>query len=236
MNILKLVIITCTLLFFASGSVASESTSGTGTVAETMDSGGYTYVRLEENGHWLAGPPTDIRVGDVVEYIYAYEMGEFQSRTLDRTFQNIMFTPRITVTNLVRAEAHADASSISSMGEDLGITKSAAAAAAPVAGEIAPLEGGKTIEAIRTEYEQLNGQSVSLRAKVMKVNEGILGKNWITLQDGTGTVPENILLATSAELAEVGDLVTAKGIVVADVDLGMGYNYKVVLEEATFSK
>ena len=235
MNILKSVVITCTLLFFASGSVANDSTSGTGTVAETMDSGGYTYIRLEENGHWLAGPPTDIEVGDVVEYIFAYEMGEFHSRTLDRTFQNIMFTPRITVTNLVRAEAHADASSVSLMGEELGITKSAAAAA-PVAGEIAPLEGGKTIEAIRTEHEQLKGQQVSLRARIMKVNEGILGKNWITLQDGTGTAPENKLLATSAELAEVGDLVTAKGIVIADVDLGMGYNYKVVLEEVTFSK
>ena len=70
----------------------------------------------------------------------------------------------------------------------------------------------------------------------MKVSKNILGKNWITLQDGTGTAPENTLLATSAELAEIGDLVTAKGMVNIDVDLGSGYKYKVVLEETTFSK
>ena len=70
----------------------------------------------------------------------------------------------------------------------------------------------------------------------MKVSKNILGKNWITLQDGTGTAPENKLLATSAELVEIGDMVTATGTVNTDVDLGSGYKYKVVLEETTFAK
>ena len=235
MNILNSLIITCALLFFTSVSVANDSASGTGTVVETMDSGGYTYVRLEENDHWLAGPPTTVEVGDNVEYIYAVEMGEFHSRTLDRTFKNIMFTPSLKVTNLIRAEAHADSTSIATMGDELGIAKSATIVA-PDAGEITPLDGGKTIGAIRTDYQQLKDQQVAVRARVMKVSKNVLGKNWITLQDGTGTAPENKLLATSQELVEIGDLVTAKGMVKTDVDLGSGYKYKVVLEEATFTK
>jgi len=35
-----------------------------------------------------------------------------------------------------------------------------------------------------------------------------MGKNWITLQDGTGTAPNNRLIATSLELVGVGDLVS----------------------------
>jgi hypothetical protein len=235
MNILKSVIIACALLFFASASVANDNSSGTGTVVETMDSGGYTYVLLEENNLWVAGPPATVSVGDNVTYANAVNMGQFQSRTLNRTFDNIVFTQSLTVVKPFDAEAHANAAASATMSDQLGIAKSTASAA-PEAGEITPAEGGKTIAAIRTEYQQLNGQQVAVRAKVMKVSKNILGKNWITLQDGTGTAPENKLLATSAELAEIGDLVTVKGVVRTDVDLGSGYRYKVVLEEATFSR
>ena len=70
----------------------------------------------------------------------------------------------------------------------------------------------------------------------MKVSLNIVGKNWITLQDGTGTAPDNRLIATSSEVVSVGDLVTVKGVVHTNVDLGSGYTYSVLLEEATFSR
>ena len=79
-------------------------------------------------------------------------------------------------------------------------------------------------------------QEVSLRAKVIKVSENIMGMNWITLQDGTGTAPNDKLIATSSELVTVGEVVTAKGLLQNDVDLGYGYHYAALLEEATFIK
>ena len=161
----------------------------------------------------------------------AAEMGDFHSRTLDRTFENILFTQSLTVIQPVEGEAQSN----STIADQLGIANSSATAA-PEVGEITLLDGGKSIDAIRSEYQQLKGQEVVLRARVMKVSKNILDKNWITLQDGTGTAPENKLLATSAELAEIGDLVTATGTVNTDVDLGSGYKYKVVLEETTFTK
>ena len=235
MNILKLVTIAGTLLFCASTAFANDSSSGKGTVTETMDSAGYTYVRLQEDNRWVAGKLTKISIGDVIEYDQATEMRGFHSRTLNRTFEVISFAQILNVANLVRVDEHADSTAIATMGDELGITKSTAAVA-PEAGEISPLEGGKTIVAIHAEYQQINDQEIALRARVMKVNKNILGKNWITLQDGTGTAPENKLLATSAELVEIGEIVTAKGVVKTNVDLGSGYTYKVVLEEATFTK
>ena len=94
---------------------------------------------------------------------------------------------------------------------------------------------GKTIADIFSDSAQLKEQTVSLRARVIKVSKNILGKNWITLQDGTGTEPDNKLRATSLELLEPGDIVIAKGIIRTDIDIGAGYKYKVLLEEATFS-
>ena len=62
-----------------------------------------------------------------------------------------------------------------------------------------------------------------------------MGKNWITLQDGTGTEPDDRLMATSKDMVEPGSIVVVKGTVKTDVDLGYGYLYKVLLEDASFS-
>ena len=106
MNILKLVTITCTLLFFTSVSWAIQTLSGTGTVAETLDSGGYTYVRLEEDNRWVASKTFKVSIRNSVEFANATNMGEFHSRTLDRTFKNIMFTNDLQVIRSMEEGAH----------------------------------------------------------------------------------------------------------------------------------
>jgi hypothetical protein len=72
----------------------------------------------------------------------------------------------------------------------------------------------------------------------VKVTSGILGKNWIHLQDGSGSAASgtNDVLITSKEIAAVGDVVTAKGTVRTDVNLGSGYNYTILIEDAELRK
>ena len=231
MTTLKTQIIACALLFCASASFANDENTGSGTVAETMTSAGYVYVLLEEDNSWVASTTIPIVVGDKVKYTGGMTMKDFTSRTLKRSFEYILFASQLEVVNEVNAEAHADAPTT----DPHAVAKSAAAVA-PATGEITPLDGGKTIVDIRTESKSLKDQQVALRAKVMKVSENILGKNWITLQDGTGVAPDDKLLTTSQEVVTIGDVVTVKGMVKTDVDLGSGYKYKVVLEEATFTK
>jgi hypothetical protein len=74
-----------------------------------------------------------------------------------------------------------------------------------------------------------------VRGKVVKYNEGIMGKNWIHLRDGTGSVEKetNDVLVTSSSPAKVGDIITAKGVVHTNKDFGAGYSYKVLVEDAT---
>ena len=70
-----------------------------GKVLETMDSGGYTYIQVDENGQklWLAVMQTKVNKGDVIEFPDSPPMVNFQSKTLKRTFDNIIFAPGLHV-------------------------------------------------------------------------------------------------------------------------------------------
>jgi len=70
-----------------------------GKVLETMDSGGYTYVQVDENGTklWVAVMQTKVKVGDTVEFPDSPPMVNFQSKTLKRTFEKIIFAPGLKV-------------------------------------------------------------------------------------------------------------------------------------------
>ncbi|MBZ0157429.1 MAG: hypothetical protein K8I29_14620 [Alphaproteobacteria bacterium] len=65
-----------------------------GKVVETMDSGGYTYVRLEKNGKkiWAAIPQTKVSKGQTISLKPGTEMVNFESKTLKRSFDTIIFS------------------------------------------------------------------------------------------------------------------------------------------------
>ena len=65
-----------------------------GKVVETMNSGGYTYVSLENNGKktWVAIPQTAVKVGQNVTCQPGMVMQNFTSKTMNRTFDSIVFS------------------------------------------------------------------------------------------------------------------------------------------------
>lgn len=98
---------------------------------------------------------------------------------------------------------------------------------------IARAEGGKTVAELFAEKDQLAGQPVVIRGKVVKSNPGIMGKNWLHVRDGSGTEGTNdITVTTAADVAKVGDTVLVKGPVTLNKDFGMGYQYDVIIEDA----
>ncbi len=70
------------------------ATSLSGKVLETMNSAGYTYISLENNGKktWVAVPETKVKVGEAVTCQPGMEMKNFTSKTLNRTFESIYFS------------------------------------------------------------------------------------------------------------------------------------------------
>ena len=77
-----------------------------------------------------------------------------------------------------------------------------------------------------------------MRGQVVKVNLGIMGKNWVHLQDGSGSAAAGThdILVTTKDTAAVGDIVNAKGTVRTDVTVGPGYAYAVLIEDAAVRK
>ncbi len=73
---------------------AQAGSSLSGKVMETMNSGGYTYVSLEKNGKktWVAIPATTVKVGQEMTCQPGMEMKNFTSKTLNRTFESIIFS------------------------------------------------------------------------------------------------------------------------------------------------
>jgi len=83
----------------------------------------------------------------------------------------------------------------------------------------------------------LKDKPVQVNGKVVKYNAGIMGKNWLHLQDGSGAAADNsndILVTTSAS-AKLGDVITVSGMVRNNKDFGAGYSYKVLIEDATLT-
>ena len=83
----------------------------------------------------------------------------------------------------------------------------------------------------------LNGQQVTLSGKVVKVNNNIMRRNFLHLQDGTGSADDgsNDITVTSQDTANVGDQVTISGTLILDHDFGAGYKYPLLIEKATIS-
>lgn len=98
---------------------------------------------------------------------------------------------------------------------------------------IAKPEGGKTVAEVFAEKASLAGKPVTVRGKVVKVNGGIMGKNWLHVRDGSGAEGTNDLtVTTAAELPALGAIVVVTGPVSLDKDYGMGYQYAVIVEGA----
>ena len=90
-----------------------------------------------------------------------------------------------------------------------------------------------TVAALNQNKAALVGKTITANGKVVKVNNGIMGRNFVHLQDGTGDATNNNLIVTSKQTAKVGDQVTISGVVAVNRDFGGGYSYPLLIEEAS---
>jgi len=96
----------------------------------------------------------------------------------------------------------------------------------------------RTVAEIVTKGTALKDKTVAVRGKVVKFTPGVMGKNWVHLRDGSGSAADgtNDVLVTTQDETKIGDVVLARGTVRTDVNLGSGYAYKVLVEEAKLQK
>ncbi len=226
-----------------------------GKVLERIDASPYSYLRLATPGGevWAAVPQTTVATGAEVGLENPMPMDGFESKTLNRKFDKILFA---TLSGQAPAGAPAGAAPAgmppagmppagmppTGMPQGMAAQHAAAAAGPADVGDVkvpkATGANAKSIAEVYGQKAQLKEQKVTVRGKVVKYNSGIMGKNWIHLRDGTGTQAkgDNDITVTSSEAAAVGDVVIVVGTVRIDKDFGAGYAYPVIIEEATVAK
>jgi hypothetical protein len=213
------------------------SSSLSGKVVETMNSGGYSYILLEKNGKktWVAVPLMTVTVGQEIALQPGTEMGNFTSKSLNRTFDSIIFSggpARPQEASAAPADHQHDGTAVS------GSKAAAAPAAKGIKVEKASGPNAYTVGDVFAKRTELDKKTAVVRGKVVKVSEGIMGSNWIHLQDGTGDAGKKThdLVVTTQELPAVGDIVTVNGTVSANKDFGSGYKYNVLIEKASIQR
>lgn len=199
------------------------------TVAEVIQANAYTYLSVDEEGdvYWIAVSKIEAFMGETYYFSDAMEMKNFKSKDLDRVFESVLFVQNLSKEPIEAAESMpAHATQIPG---------------APVLNKkeihIQAAEGAITLKELFSNKKKYQGQKVTVSGEIVKVNYGIMNKNWFHLQDGTESDGNYDLTITSLEEGiELGQTHTFEGTLVLDKDFGYGYAYEVLLEEAVIKK
>ena len=227
---------------------AAAPSEVTGTVLETMDSGGYTYLKLKTSSGevWAAVNKADVKKGSTATVTSPMLMENFESKTLNRKFDKIYFG---TLGNSGGGTPGAGGAlppghpAVGGAPNGNMAAQHAAAAAGPA--DVGPIKvskasgpDGRTVAEIYAQKTALKDKKVVLHGKVVKFLPEIMGKNWIHVRDGSGSAAgkNDDMTITTADTVAVGDVVTVTGTVKLDKDFGAGYAYPVMIEDAKISK
>ncbi|WP_333803570.1 hypothetical protein [Sulfurospirillum sp.] len=192
-----------------------------GTVVDTLNGGGYTYLQIDDTKkkYWVAVEGIKVEKGTEVRFTEEMRIKDFESKTLNRKFDEIVFA-----SNLQHRTNVPEKGNLELINEQV---------------KESPYKQKDTMS-VKEVWEKrvsLKDKTIAIRGKVVKASPNIMGRNWVHIQDGTGEGSEiGRIVFTSKELPKVGDIVTASGVVSVDKDFGSGYFYKIIVENASFSK
>ncbi|QJR37247.1 nucleotide-binding protein [Gemmatimonas groenlandica] len=201
----------------------------TGTLVERIAVSPYVYLRLNTaTGElWVAVLEAPLTVGAQVTVYNALLMEQFESKTLKRTFDRIYFgsleAPGTQPTEMAGTDGEPTT---------MGAPPALDAQVAPVAK--ATGADARTIAELWTQKDRLANTVVSVRGTVVKYNAAVMGKNWIHLQDGSGDAAKGThdITLTTLDDVTVGATVTMTGTVRLNRDVGAGYTFPVLIEDA----
>jgi hypothetical protein len=95
-----------------------------------------------------------------------------------------------------------------------------------------PPAGGITINELYTNRTKYEGQTVSVKGKCVKLNNNIMNRNWIHIQDGSTKDDKQDLTITTTDNVSLGEMVAFEGKIALNKDFGAGYTYEIIMEEA----
>ena len=191
------------------------STSYTAKVLETLQSGGYTYMKVQEgkNSYWIAMTQRDVKVGDSIKYNEQGWMKNFHSKTLNRTFEDILFAGDVE-DNKAQKQIEKKPTLMTSSYKE---------------------KNTLTVAELFKNRDKYVGKIITVKGKVTKTSNAIMKLNWLHIQDGSSFEGMNDLVFTSTQATpKDGTIIYARGTLIKDKDFGYGYFYPVIIQDASF--
>jgi hypothetical protein len=243
--IVSLIALSLTICYEYQASVAAEPTGQeqpattelapdgfTGRAVEAIKASRYTYVQVDTGREKIWAATMDFRgkVGDMVTVPpQGLPMKDFHSNALNRDFEMVYFV------GVIAAAGNGEGASKQPLIPGHPPIAGKGSVSQPEISGIVKAKNGKTVAEVYAAREDLAGKPVLVRGRVVKFSPKIMGKNWVHLQDGSGSEGTNDLTVTTDAMVKVGDLVLVSGVVSVDRDFGHGYRYTVLLEDATIT-
>lgn len=192
-------------------------------VVDMIQANDYTYLNVKEgeNTFWIAVTKMDIEKGEMLYFSQSMLMKNFESPSLGRTFESVLFVQdaRKSSDPNKNSDPHSNAQNLGKKNV-----------------KIEPLNPDKSIAKIYENKSSLSGQIVKVKGQVVKYNANIMNRNWVHIQDGSGSAADYDLVVTTQDAVKMGDVITVEGTVAVDKDFGAGYFFPVIIENAKVLK
>jgi hypothetical protein len=206
------------------GSILQNSNNAHHTISinEVLQANKYTYLNVKENNEdfWIAIPKREVQSDVIYHYSGGLKKTNFYSPEFNRTFPLIYL-----VSGLHEASSHDNKSAIDQAISEMEVSNPTS--------PMSHSEGSIPLSDIFTDKTKYSGKRVKVKGKCVKVNNQIMGRNWIHIQDGTSDNGTNYdLTITTQEIIPLGSTVIMEGIIALNKDFGAGYRYDIIMEEA----
>ncbi|NND05425.1 MAG: hypothetical protein HKN87_03510 [Saprospiraceae bacterium] len=194
-------------------------------VEDFLHASRYTYLQVKEQGEsfWIAVPFTEVEKGKRYFYQGGMRMENFKSKEHDRVFERLYLVDRVS-----------EIPSMDPIASDRGEIDMHGGKVKPLTESIQPIEGGIGLAQLFSDPAKYNDQILLVKGQCVKVNQNIMGKNWVHLQDGSKDDSDDSLdlTITTKEEVQVGAVVSFEGKIATDRDIGSGYHFDIIMEEA----
>ncbi len=195
-------------------------------VLESINSGAYTYLKVEEKGeqYWAAIMKTPIKVGSSITIKEQVWMKNFKSKTLDKTFDKILFA-------MYPKKAISGVDNIHSIhGDMINKKQKQAMKPNPKFNEKVVVAKGSAIKTniseIFSNKDKFKNKNVEIQGEVLQVSNKVMGNTWVKIYDGKEAVI--FRSPNEDEKIAVGNKVKVVGTINTNVDYGFGYAYEVI--------
>ena len=222
--------INCVSLFFFANTLLASNATHTGKILEKMDAGIYTYVKFETQNetYWVAIPKTELAVGETLTVKESTWMKNFESKTLNKTFDKVMFADLENGKKAIHGVdnvhgIHGQKMNNEELKPDFknNITTS----------NETPIK--VTISELYEKKDSFKNKNVQIEGEIVQISTKVQGNSWVKISDGK----EAVIVRSNNEDEKFKrkDKVSIITTINTDVDYGFGFKYQIIGVNAQIS-